>query len=292
MATDLAVLLATWLVTREHGLPEGYIPIPLSALFAAQMALLAIYLSSTIVRTLLRGFTFGGFETIQCVLVFLLGFGGGLRLTSQDTRVGPALAILALVCAASCYVVVFRLLDITGRHGRSFYTYSTFGILLTVAGSSILLTGGPVAIAWGALAIVGAALPRLTLQVHGCVYLLLALGGSGALRQATGLLLGSRAWPGGEPWALGLGAAAAAICCLLGVRNGGWVGQALRTTKTAAAVLLIAGIVAGLLTSAITEFWARRRPTHTARRCVRQESSVLQFFWPGEGRMRFSSTRS
>src|SRR5438552_3655574 len=36
-AAGLAVLLATWLVTNERGLPDGYAPIPHSALLAAQV---------------------------------------------------------------------------------------------------------------------------------------------------------------------------------------------------------------------------------------------------------------
>ena len=66
LAADLAVLLATWLVTREHGLPEGYAAIPYGWLLGVQVALLGIYLASTIVRTLLRGLTFTWFETAQC----------------------------------------------------------------------------------------------------------------------------------------------------------------------------------------------------------------------------------
>ena len=56
-AADLAILLATWLVTNERGLPPAYAPIPHAWLLTAQVALLAIYLSSTIVRTLLRAST-------------------------------------------------------------------------------------------------------------------------------------------------------------------------------------------------------------------------------------------
>src|ERR1039458_9331509 len=86
-AADLAVLLATWLVTGEHGLPEGYAAIPHAALLGAQVALLGIYLSSTIVRTLLRGFTFTWFETAQCAAAFLISVGGGLQLTSAAAAV-------------------------------------------------------------------------------------------------------------------------------------------------------------------------------------------------------------
>ena len=74
-------------------------PSPHAGLLTAQVALLAIYLSSIIVRTLLRGFTVTGFETVQCAVAFAIGVGGGLQLTNDDARVAPALAVLALGCA-------------------------------------------------------------------------------------------------------------------------------------------------------------------------------------------------
>jgi hypothetical protein len=258
-AADLAVLLATWLVTNERGVPEGYAAIPHAALLGAQVALLAIYLSSTIVRTLLRGFTFTWFETAQCALAFLISVGGGLQLTSHDARVAPALAILSLVCAAACYLVSFLMLDGGGeQHSRNFHTYSTFGILLALAGSRILLSGAAAAVAWSVLAVaaiwVGGIFLRLTLKVHGGIFLLLALGASSALEQAAGLLLGSRTWPGGAPWAIWSGALTATLCYVIGTRHGAavtpsWSSRALRILVAGTAVLLVAGIAAGLLTS-------------------------------------------
>jgi hypothetical protein len=259
-AADLAVLLAAWLVTNERGLPEGYAAIPHSALLAAQVALLAIYLSSTIVRTLLRGFTFTWFETAQCALAFLISVGGGLQLTSADPRVTPALAVLSLLCAAACYLVSFLMLDSGGEHhGRNFHTYSTFGILLTVAGSRILLPSAAAAAAWSVLAVaaiwVGGIFLRLTLKVHGTIFLLLALGASSALEQAAGLLLGSRTWPGGAPWAIWSGALTATLCYIIGTRHAAavtpsWSSRALRVLVAGTAVCLVAGIAAGLLTAA------------------------------------------
>jgi hypothetical protein len=163
-AADLAVLLATWLVTNSRGLPEGYAPIPHAWLVAAQVALLAIYLTSIIVRTLLRHFQFTAFETLQCVAAFAVSGGGGLMLS-------PAMPVVAVVCGAACYVVAFALVC----RGRNFHTYATFAILLLVAGSRILLTGTSAAGAWAALAIAGTWSARGTLQAHGVIYLLLAL---------------------------------------------------------------------------------------------------------------------
>jgi hypothetical protein len=78
-AADLAVLLLTWLVMNDRGVPPGYVPISYAALLGAQVALLVIYLISTIVRTLFRGFTMTWFETAQCAAAFLICVGSGRR---------------------------------------------------------------------------------------------------------------------------------------------------------------------------------------------------------------------
>jgi hypothetical protein len=253
-AADLAVLLATWLVTNPRGLPEGYAPIPAWALLTAQMALLVIYLSSVTVRTLLRGRTFTNFETGQCALAFLIGLGGAMRLSSQGSRLTPAIAGFALLCGAACYAISFKVLARQGSHGRNFYTYSTFGILLVLAGCRILLSDGGAAIVWLllALACIGAGgfWGRLTLEMHGGVYLLLALMLSGALSQSTRLLLGTVLWPGSVPPALWMGAAVAGASYLLAVRSsrsigGGWNFHAFRVAMAAALVWLVLGLAAG-----------------------------------------------
>jgi hypothetical protein len=163
-AADLAVLLATWLVVNARGLPESYAPIPHAWLVGAQVALLGIYLASTIVRTLLRHFQFTAFETMQCVAAFAISVGGGLRLS-------PAMPVVAVACGAACYIVAFALL----ARGRNFHTYATFGLLLLVAGSRILLTDPAAAATWAGLSIAGAWSGHATLQAHALVCLLLAL---------------------------------------------------------------------------------------------------------------------
>ena len=291
-AADLAVLLATWLVTMEHGVPEGYAPIPHAALLGAQVALLAIYLASTIVRTLLRGFTFTWFETAQCAAAFVISVGGGLQLTSTAPHVAPALALLALVCAGACYLVSFLMLDRGGEHGRNFHTYSTFGILLAVAGSRILLSGAAAAVAWSVLAVaaiwVGGIFLRLTLKVHGCIFLLLALTASSAFEQAAGLLLGSRAWPGGAPWAIWSGALTASLCYAIGTRQGAavtpsWSSRTLRILVAGTAVCLVGGIAAGLLTSGYHAIFGAEA-THAYCATLRTfvlSSAALLLVWAG-----------
>jgi hypothetical protein len=254
LAADLAVLLATWLVTREHGLPEGYAAIPYTWLLGAQVALLAIYLSSTIVRTLLRGFSFTLFETAQCAAAFAIGVGGGLRLSNE----AHAIAVFALACAAACYLVSFALLDRGGSHGRNFYTYSTFGIILVLAGSRILLAGATASTVWSALALAcigaGVYFGRLTLQVHGGIYLLLALAGTGALQQATAFVLGTAHWSAEGQAAVWSGLVTAALCYLLVARardaSGSTSLQVFRLAVAGTLVWLLAGASAGALTAA------------------------------------------
>jgi hypothetical protein len=256
-AANLSVLLATWLVTNSQGLPEVYAAIPAAALFAAQIALLAIYLSSVIVRTLLRGLTFTNFETAQCAVAFLIGVGGAMRLSSGDARVIPALGGFALLCGAACYAISFILLERHGQHGRNFYTYSTFGILLVVVGCRILSNDGAAAIVWSILAVVcigaGGLWQRLTLEVHGGIYLVLALALSGALSQAAGFLLGTAPWPGSAHAVLWIGAGVTGACYVLAARSAlsldsGWDIRAFRLALAAVLVWEVLGLLAGGLT--------------------------------------------
>ncbi|HYW44023.1 MAG TPA: hypothetical protein VE959_14270 [Bryobacteraceae bacterium] len=257
-AADLAVLLATWLVTNERGLPPAYAPIPPSWLLAAQMALLGIYLSSTIVRTLFRGSTFTTFEIAQCAVAFLISVSGGLRLSSEYPRLEPAMAVLTLGCGAACYAVSFlRLHRDASRRGRNFYTYSTFGILLAVVGIRIALARGAAEAVWPALAVAcvwaGAHYGRLTLQVHGAIYLLVALISSGAFLQAAAFVAGSGSWPAENDVALVVGTVAAGLCYILTARSGGhaeWNFQAFRLAMVATLAWLAAGLAAGLITAA------------------------------------------
>jgi hypothetical protein len=249
-AADLSVLLATYLVTNERGLPDTYAPIPHTWLLIAQVALLAIYLSSTIVRTLLCGFTFTGFEIAQCVAAFAIAVSGGLRLSIVDRRAAPAMALLMLCCAAACYVVSFRKLE---ARGRNFYVYSTFSILLTLAGSRVLLPGGAAPAVWLLLATTcfwatPVLWPRasVTLGFHGAVYLLLAVVSFGAVENAASLLLGSAVWPVHEPAALWVGAGIAAVGYALASR----AAIVLRLALACICLWLAAGIAAGLLTAA------------------------------------------
>jgi len=234
---DLSVLLATWLVTNERGLPAAYAPIPHGWLLFTQMALLAIYLSSTFIRTLLRGSTFTTFEMVQCAAAFLISVSGGLRLAAEDPRLGPAMAGLTLVCGAACYGMAFL------RSGRNFHVYSSFAILLLLVGLRIALPPATVDAVLPALAVFGAWAGRhfqsVTFQVHGAICLLL----SQISPDVSSVLLGSATWSGESHTMLIAGVLAAGLCYALALDSS----QLFRLALAAVLLWLAAGLAAGAL---------------------------------------------
>ena len=238
-AADLVVLLSTYLVTNANGLPESYVPIPHPLLLAAQLALPAIYLSSTMVRTLLNGFTFTAFETAQLGLAFLLAMGGGMRLAS-DPHIVQVLAALCLGCAEACYGAAHRL------QGRNLQTFAGFGFLLLLAGTRLAIPVDPAWAAWSLLAVAFLAAGRPALAWHGCFFLLSALAASGALAQATKLVLG--AGDSGGTLAPLLGETAAAVACYAISLHRKLPGRLLAVALSGAAFWMAAGIGATALT--------------------------------------------
>jgi len=240
LAADLAVLLAAILVTRREGLPEGYAPVSQAAMLAVLLALPAIYLASVMVRTLIRGFAFTGFETAQLALALFLAVGGGLRLASGHPRTGLALAAVCLCCCGACYLLAFHL----GR-GHNAATYAVFGLVLILAGTRIALAPLPAAAVWTVLAVARMAWPRQANRWHAAVYLLLALLASGALTGAARSLLGADPVPATAGTLLWEGAAAAA-CYGFALR--GDTSRLFRGIFAASAVWLLAGAFGAGLT--------------------------------------------
>ena len=78
----------------------------------------------------------------------MIGLGGALRLSAGGTHITSAIGVFALVCGAACYAISFIMLERHGSHGRNFYTYSTFGILLVLVGCRMLLSDGAAGIVW------------------------------------------------------------------------------------------------------------------------------------------------
>jgi hypothetical protein len=249
-AADLAVLLATYLVTNANGLPDSYAPIPRGALLASQMALLAIYFSSTLFRTLLRGHSLNIFETAQLALAFLIAIGGGLRL-GADPHILAGMAIVSLSSAAACYWLALA------ERGRNFVIYSAYGFLLSIAGTLIALSYPVSAAIWSVLAIACLAGGRFGLSWYAVLYLLSALVASEAFNDATRSILG-----GADTHVALVPVLSATIFAvasyLLALRNS--PNRILHAIFAGFAFWLLAGTAAAVLTGAYHQFFGAVAP--------------------------------
>jgi hypothetical protein len=190
---DLAVVLMTYLVTLRGGLPEGYALITRAAVLAIQISLLLIYLVSTTVRTLGRGFVVSGFEIAQCATAFLVVGWGTLKVAEAHPAAVMGVGLFCALCCAGCYTVSFLFHTRIQENERNFYTYATFGLVLSVAATSLLTAGMTRIAIWSFLAVAfaaaGSQAGRSTPVWHAIVFLLCAAIASGAGPAIAGRLL-------------------------------------------------------------------------------------------------------
>jgi hypothetical protein len=157
------------------------------AVVLIQMALITIYLASTAARTLVRHRLFTAFETLQTALAFAIGLGGALQIAKASTAGTAAIGIFALSGAAACYVVSFLFVGRQGHRDRNFYTYSTFALLLFLAGTLLLFSGIALVAIWSLFVLTcclaGLRAGSHILELHAAIALLLAGTISGVVRQ-------------------------------------------------------------------------------------------------------------
>lgn len=174
LAADLGVVLLTYVVATGR-FPEGIAPISVAQAVTVQSALLAIYLASAITRTLVRETVFTVFESGQCIAAFLLCMGGALEASHRHPVAIAGVAAVSLASSISCYVVAFVFLDRKRAAGRNFYIYSSFALVLALAGTGLILTGATLALVWSAVGCIslfaGRKFGRNTLSWHGSVTL-------------------------------------------------------------------------------------------------------------------------
>lgn len=211
---DLAVLLMTFVATRPPGSLEGYASLSRGAVICVQIALVLIYLASTFVRTLGRGFNIAAFEVAQCVAAAVIASAGALAVAKGHPTAFLSIGVFWALCGAACYAVSFFFL---GRHAgkdRNFHTYAAFGLALVLAGSRLLLQGWTVVAAWSLLAIffvlVGRESGRMMLKLHAGAYLVLATFASGLAFMANTRFFTTGAHPQAPPGGPAIWIAAAA----------------------------------------------------------------------------------
>jgi hypothetical protein len=202
LAADFCAFLLVYLVTRPQGVPEGYAPIPIAIVLSIQVALVAVYVSSAVTRTLFRRLPICRFEIAQVVVILAVSIGSIVRLAP-----GAAFAIgtACLAAAMVCYIVACT--GLARRPLRNFHAYATFAVLLAATRSVLAFSGWVLAPLWISFALVvewfGEQHGSNVLRLHGAFYLT-------ASAQVSGLL----AWPP-SPAAAGLCAVGAALAYTL-----------------------------------------------------------------------------
>lgn len=268
IAADLGVLALTEFALRAAGGAQVLAPIRPGVVLGAQIALLTIYLASTVDRTIFRGLNITWFEIGQAAVAFLIFIGGVLRIASSMPLGTLSVGLFCLIGGAACYFVSFAFLDREHRRDRNFYTYSTFGALLIPTGCAVLLSGAPLVAAWSLLAallmLAGLRGDRDSLRVHAALYLLLAVWHSQLLQEATARIIrtaGGLASGIPAEYALALlGAAACYTIIAFRRRQQNWIDA---TEAVVTAALLVWG-AAGLAAAGISLYLSPAAPIRTA----------------------------
>jgi hypothetical protein len=187
---DLAVL---GLVVRALASPPRDAP---SQVMAVQLLLLAGYLGSIVVRTIVRGRAVLPFEAAQTAAMLLAGLAGALLIARQTGAGGLTLGAALLLFAASCYAVTF--IDARQAKGGNGYFYTALALVFALTGAGLVFDGSALAIAWLTAAVAAAwaaqRYGRGVLAAHSLVYVGAATAASGLLALAFIGLFGS-----GEP---------------------------------------------------------------------------------------------
>jgi hypothetical protein len=253
-AADSAVLFCSWLLASDHGLPEGYVPTSVTAAFAVQLLLIAIYITMAFTQTFLRRRTLSFPEMSQVASALLIGIGGFAWVFGPNGVAMVALGVSSLIGGLVSYALSFALFE---QSKWNFRAWSSYGLVLMLAGTYLLLSG--FWILWCGCAVVcgytAMSTRRPTLGLHGAVYLLLGSWVSGALSEPFSLLLGSGTVRG--RWLVPLGVLAAATLSWAAIARS-WPGDIARWRKQAAGFAISANIVwilSGFLMRALIAIW-------------------------------------
>jgi hypothetical protein len=193
ITADIAIFISSWLLSRPQGLPAEYVPVSLGSLLFLQTALMAIYLGSAAVQTVVRRRTLTFAEMTKTAVALLIGVAGIVWVFRSNAAVMLALGLAALVIGLACYAVSFRLFE--SVHMWNFRAWSAFGLFLMLIGTYFPFSGSAFWMLWCACAVVSCwaamAARRPTLGLHGAVYLLLGAVASNAAGQTLDRLFGT-----------------------------------------------------------------------------------------------------
>jgi hypothetical protein len=173
---DLALLFMAFLVVTDRIAIE---PVPA---MAAGAGAFAAYLTSFVVRNLIRERSIVLFEIVQGIGALVCGLGGAMWIAgAKDTLEMPfALAILAL--AAASYGASFVFIPRHFTSPGNFFFYSTFALVLVLGAGTFIAGGLKGSVLWSVLALTSAYFAgryeKPVLAVHCAIYLVAGLVGA------------------------------------------------------------------------------------------------------------------
>jgi hypothetical protein len=165
-----------------------------------QVLLLAVYQASFATRTLLMHRGVVPFEVVQTIGSVAAGLGGAAYVAARTP--GGSTSALAFGAAATllglaAYGVAFAFHAKREQDRANFPFYAAVALLLVGSGTTILLDGARLGLAWSLLAVIFAELTgrlgRRTLLVHAAIYAVGAALAAGLLSVAADALLASAA---------------------------------------------------------------------------------------------------
>jgi hypothetical protein len=232
--------------------PEHRDSLPVALLM--QLTLLAAYLASIAIRTLVRSRKVIPFEVVQTAIALVVGFGGALYLTRATGAVPAMLGLVSLVLGAACYAVAFAFVDRHEDLARNAYFYTTLALVLVISGLALELQSQWLGVIFAAFAVLAAVFwsrhGRLYMLLHGAAYAVAAGIASHALAYSALALAvtpaGPWTWPGAVLFLVLLGSSLTAwFASVRPNPAGGAPASALRLSIAIVVVWIVSGCLAG-----------------------------------------------
>ena len=219
-----------------------------------QLTLLAAYLVSIAIRTLVRSRKVIPFEVVQTAIALVVGFGGALYLTRATGAVPAMLGLVSLVLGAACYAVAFAFVDRHEDLARNAYFYTTLALVLVISGLALELQSQWLGVVFAVLGVLAAVFwarhGRLYMLLHGAAYAVAAGIASHALGYSASVLavtpVGPWAWPGAVTFLVLLASSLTAwFAAVLPSPAGGAPASVLRLSIAIVVVWVISGCLTG-----------------------------------------------
>jgi len=174
IAADFAIWLIYFVMTRPSGVPEHYKPMRLTTCVMLGATLLLVYVVSVVWQAVVLRRAVAVGYIVQVIAAFTLAAGGALVIT-QGRSAASVGGLCAIAGAASYFVAFLRFGD---SERRSHHVFASWAAVLGLMACALILPANELTLIWSAAAVltmvVGVRTCKVTLRIHGAVYLLAA----------------------------------------------------------------------------------------------------------------------